>query len=403
MRPAVVLGDLTLVRPLAWAGVPVVAVTTDPEEPALRSRHVLRSLVVPGFVGDAQASAAARLRALGEALVAETGGPVPLFYGQDKQLELLYRYRRELEPHFLFLLNDEALAWSLLDKERFAGLCAQVGVRVPRTVAPAPGPEGVAAIRDLRPPLLVKPRAKVDWKGLQRALFGGTAKARVFRTTEALLDHPAFREAQDRLLVQEAIEGSVEDLVSFHGFAADDGRVLGAFCGRKVRTFPRFAGESAFIELVRDDELDALGRDVAARLGVRGPFKIDLVRDPRDGALYTLEVNARFTLWNHLGAAEGVNLLAVAYDYLVNGEAPEETARYEPRAHWLSFYRDVRGLREEWAAGDVRGVLSWAASLLRGPIVHETFDWRDPWPALHEVVGILRGKAQGLGLWRFTA
>src|SRR6188474_2813924 len=38
--PAVVLGDLTLVRPVGWAGIPVVAVSPQPDDVAFRSRYV---------------------------------------------------------------------------------------------------------------------------------------------------------------------------------------------------------------------------------------------------------------------------------------------------------------------------------------------------------------------------
>ena len=46
---------------------------------------------------------------------AACGARVPLFYGSDDQLEMLYRHRERLEEHFKLLLNGERLAWALHD------------------------------------------------------------------------------------------------------------------------------------------------------------------------------------------------------------------------------------------------------------------------------------------------
>jgi predicted ATP-grasp superfamily ATP-dependent carboligase len=129
------------------------------------------------------------------------------------------------------------------------------------------------------------------------------------------------------------------------------------------------------------------GREAMARLGVVGPFKIDLARDRRNGELVTLEVNARFNLWNHLGAAHGVNLLEVAYDYLLHGREPFALP-YCPRARWVSFYRNYRGFKD---AGSSRSaaIARWAAMTLRRPAVHDVFDWTDPAPFLSLLAGLL--------------
>jgi predicted ATP-grasp superfamily ATP-dependent carboligase len=388
--PAVVAGDLTLIRPLGWHGVPVVAVTTDLGDPNLRSRFVDGHCLVTGHGPAHEVPLLRQLVTLGERLREALGRPVPLFYGQDSDLELLYRHRRLLERHFLFVINDEPLAWSLHDKSRFATLCEAAGVLVPRTVTPSRRDPPEPAIAELRPPLVVKPSSKSDWKGIQQSFFDGRGKARVFASAAELCAHPAFAALVDQVVVQEYIEAPVTALSSFHGFAAQDGRLLASFCGRKLRTWPPVAGESALCELVIDPDVETAGRTVVERLGIRGPFKIDLLRDPRGGTIYTLEVNARFNLWHHLGAAHGVNLPALAYDYLVHGRAPARPPEYQPRARWLSFYRDYHAFRED----DGLSVGRWVASWLLSPTVHETFAWDDPLPFFGWLAGMARGQTQ---------
>ncbi len=381
--PALVLGDITLVRPHGMVGTPVIVATTDPADEVLFSRHVSAACLVPGFEeGNRDASAAILLR-LGERLHAALGRRIPLFYGTDPQLELIYRHRRALAQHFLFLLNEEDVCWSLLDKEQFYGLCEARGVLAPRTLRRG------GDLAGLREPLLVKPRRKSAWAEIQRELLGGAGKARLFSTRAELLAHPHFARLEQDLIVQEHIACAVVDLVSFHGFADERGELLAWFCGRKLRTYPAFAGESAIVEVTGDEAVAGVGREVAGKLGLKGPFKIDLVRDARSGALYTLEVNARYTLWNHVGAAAGVNLPRVAYDYLALGRRPAAPPRAAPGHRWLDVYRVYRAFREQRSGAPLA---AWIGSVAGAHTLYDAFAWDDPKPFARWVSSFLTRK-----------
>jgi predicted ATP-grasp superfamily ATP-dependent carboligase len=383
--PAVVLGDLSLVRPLNWAGIPVVMGTDDLTDPVLWSRHVRSSFVLPGYGAEKRRRSAEVLAEIGERLVQKHGARIPLIYGQDAQLAMLYEAREKLSHHYCFVLNEPAVGRALLDKEEFARLCVRKGVRTPRTCRL--DDVSITELGDLRPPLLVKPKLKTDWHRLRDTLFDGKGKARLFDDAQSLLAEPAIQANRNAVIVQEYVDGPVDALCSFHGFTTEDGRLLASFCGRKVKTYPRFAGESAVIELLDDPQVAEAGREVMSRLGVVGPFKIDLVRDRRSGELVTLEVNARFNLWNHLGAAHGVNLLEVAYDYLLFGREPSELP-YQPRRRWVSFYRNYRGFKDDGASRP-SALARWAAMALRRPSVHDVFDWRDPVPFVSLLAALL--------------
>jgi len=380
------MGDLTMIRSLGLANVPSIVITTEPDDIKLRSRYAHGYYLVEGFAAEKAEKTCAQLVELARRLRPFVSGRMPLFYGTDAQLAFVHRFRDVLSEGYLFLLNSDELAHALWDKELFFDVARRAGVPVPRT---ARG-DDLDELSRLRAPLLVKPRTKIDWKHLRNTLFLGGAKARVFGALEELLQDPHFTAARGSVLVQEHIPGTVRDLYSFHGFVDREGSLLSHYVGRKIRTYPERAGESSFIELVHDDRVAELGMRVAAALGVRGVFKIDVIRDERDGSFQVLEVNARYNLWNYLGAVHGVNLPLVAYEYLVHGAAPRRPSTYRPRYRWLHFYRDYKAYRER--DGGPMGLATWAASIATSRNVYESFAWTDPQPFGAWAVDALRRK-----------
>lgn len=374
--PVVLIGGVNLVRALGLAGIPVILATWDPEEPALHSRYCRARVMLPR--PDAGGEAARRLLALGAELVARQGRRAPLLYGSDGALELLQAHREALARYFLFILPEPEVASALISKERFGAFAIHRGLPVPRSLAWEG--DGPGSVRGTAGPVLVKPSDKADWHNtaLCRELFGGAGKARVFASGAEAAAHAGLARHHRELTFQEFIPGGDEDHWSYHGFADERGEVLASFVGRKIRTYPTTTGESAFIEMAHDESLEAAGRKVAARCPLKGPFKMDFKRDPRDGRWYLLEINARYNLWHYLGAANGVNLPAAACGYLLYGRRPA-AARVEPRYRWLALGLDFKAYREMAARGEI-GALRWAASILGSRNVYDLFAWSDPGP-----------------------
>ncbi|MBM4373830.1 MAG: hypothetical protein FJ095_02005 [Deltaproteobacteria bacterium] len=132
--PALVLGDLTLVRPLARAGVPTVLVTIEPDEPALWSRHTARTLVLPPLEGATELHALRALSVAADSIVGREGPRPLLVYGSDAALAFVARNRVTIESRFAVTLGDEALLACSLDKQRFYERAVKRGVLVPETL-----------------------------------------------------------------------------------------------------------------------------------------------------------------------------------------------------------------------------------------------------------------------------
>jgi predicted ATP-grasp superfamily ATP-dependent carboligase len=376
--PVVLLGGINLVRCAGLAGIPTVVASADADEPAFASRYCTERCLIPPL--DRSEAAVEAIVALGDRLSARFGRRVPLLYGSDAALELLYAHRDRLRRRFLLLVNDAPLGEALLEKDRFQALAEEYGLPVPRALGwDGRGKDSLAGHDG---PVLVKPRNKVDWHGstLRERLFPGGEKARIFASGAEAAVNPVVALFHHRLAFQECIPGGDDRLWSYHGLADEKARVLASFVGRKIRTHPPSTGESAFIELASDEALERVGRDVAARLGLKGVFKMDFKQDARDGRWYLLEINARFNLWHYLGACNGVNLVAAAYDYLVVGTAPAAKAPLA-RYRWLSLELDWRAYRALAARGELT-FPRWIASIACSRNVYNVFAWNDPVPWL---------------------
>ncbi|MBI5197021.1 MAG: ATP-grasp domain-containing protein [Nitrospirae bacterium] len=383
---------------MGLGGVPVVVATREPENPVLASRYCRGCIALPGAPCHPQYEQV--LLAAGKRLAELAGRRVPLFFGTDDELWFLYRRQEALSRYYSMLLNDRELGLALLDKTRFERLARECDLPIPRSyswdggdgppVAEAPGP------------VIVKPKTKDDWNvsPVYRALLAERGKAMVFASPRELLAHAAACEFKDMLTVQDYIPGDDNQIFSYHGFANEHGRVLASFMGRKLRTFPRYTGESSYIEIVSGPhDFETLACGIVERLGLKGVFKMDFKRDMRNGRFYLLEINARFNLWHHLGAVNGVNLPAVAYDYLVNDDRRVRRARVAPTYRWLNFSLDYRAFRDGWRHGGP-GLWAWMRSLFGSRKVYRLFSLRDPLPFVSRYVPFL---ARRRWLWRPTA
>jgi D-aspartate ligase len=358
---------MDLIRPLGMARIPCVAIAGK-DDPVRFSRFVRAVVELPEPLADD--ALVRRLVPLARRSTRPT-----LFYEEDAHLLMLSRHRRELGQVFRFVVADADLIEDLVDKERFQALSARLSLPVPRAFALTPAGAHPERAVELGFPVIVKPlpRRTLQWRSVM-----GFAKA-VRVDDEAALRTVLTRLAEVgmRVLVQELVAGSEQRIESYHAYVDADGDVVGEFTGRKLRTHPPEFGISTALVTTDAADVAAAGRDVIAKLGLRGVAKLDYKRTA-SGDLRLLEVNPRFNLWHHLGAAAGVNLPALVHADLTESERPAgRSAR--PGVTWSLPWRDLAAARSMNVSP-----LSWLAWTLRAD-VNSVVAWDDPLP-------LLRGK-----------
>src|SRR5690606_9451531 len=112
-------------------------------------------------------------------------------------------------------------------------------------------------------------------------------KAFLVQTAEELRAlFPVLEAHPSGVILQQAIDGGEENVVSYHAYVRHDGEIAAEFTGKKVRTAPRTFGLSSCVEITDDEEVRRLGRRVLEKLDFTGVVKLDFKQDARDDRLY---------------------------------------------------------------------------------------------------------------------
>lgn len=365
---ACVMGDIDLLRPLGMAGIPC-AVVTRPGTMPRYSRYTYTSIKW----NDPWKRPEKVLENLMQFGLSRSEKPV-LFYEHDALLKIVSKYRDELSRAFRFVIADRELIDNILDKYKFHDLADRVGLPVPRTkLLDANSEKGWNQI-DLEYPFIIKPvtRSPALWDPV-----AGTAKAVQIDNASTLREfygRVAAAETKFELIAQELVAGPESAIESYQVYVDEHGEIAGEFTGKKIRTYPTYLGHSCSLMTSDADDLAELGRELVRKLNLRGVAEFEFKRDPT-GRLLLLEINPRFNLWHHLGAAAGVNLPAIVYADLTGSPRP---ARTKARAgvRWCRMWQDMLSSRAEGIP--LKEWFKWAKSCE----VKRGIAWDDPLPLL---------------------
>jgi D-aspartate ligase len=392
---ACVVGDLSIVRALGQRGIPVALAAPRGSAPS-RSRYCRTLIPTPSFVDDPDGA----VDALIEWARGQTPKPV-VFYQGDHDLLALSRHRERLSPHLHCVLPRRRLVEDLVDKLRFAVLAERLSLDVPKTLVLERNMNlGRVCDQWDQFPCVLKPTLRLHWFGSElQARATGTQKALRVENRAALRELLPLIEAHETSLVlQAAIEGGEERIVSYHAYVRPSGEVVAEFTGRKVRTSPRRYGVSTCVEITDDPRLKRLGRELLTRLEFSGVLKVDFKYDERERKHYVLEVNPRFNLWHHPAALAGTCVPELVYNDCVEPGAPLQKSKFRPGVRWLTLRDDYHAFREYRAAGEL-SAMGWLFDLATAE-VNEDFRISDPLPGLVQLFGVAQRKLRRLLLNR---
>lgn len=304
--PAMVLGmgvnGLGIVRSLARAGVPVIAVDDGVGNPAMRTRYG-RKLCVRALSGDALID---DLIAFGR----RAGGRPVLFLTEEATVTSVSAARERLAQFYRFSLAPAAVLDCLMHKGSFQDFAERHGFRVPHSVQVRDA-ASLEAARELRFPIVLKPGSK---SAAYAHAFDKAYRAENFAAVEALCRR-ILPVAPD-LILQEWIDGGDDDIYFCLQFIGTNGIPAATFTGRKIRSWPPAVGGTASCTAAPDvaAELERETTRFFRTAGFVGMAGMEYKRDRRDGRFYLVEPTVgRTDYQEEVATLNGVNLPLAAY------------------------------------------------------------------------------------------
>jgi D-aspartate ligase len=373
--PAVVLnrGDCNgygVLRNLYKAGIPVVSIDSNPQNVTFRSRYAA-SVLCPDWEQQEDVFIEF-LVTLGKN---QRYRPV-LFCTNDTVLSTVLKHRHQLETSYHLPPAEWPVAGTLVNKERFYQTLGKLAVPYPQTHYPKSLAEVEQLGQQLDYPYIVKP---VQSRHFEQKF--GVKCWRVETPQQLVAAYQRAMAAGEPVLIQQEVLGQERYLV--YMFFDRTGRLRASCCYRKLRLNPLDYGNACLCESMALPEAVGLGERVLRALGYRGLAEPELQRDPRDGQLKLIEINARTTTQTRLMRRCGLNMEYLAYCDVLQVPLPEIP---EPKlgVKWLHLTRDFYAVfhKNGYLARGQLTLGDWRRSL-RGKREYAMLAWDDPVPFLY--------------------
>ena len=386
------LGALAAARELGAAGIPVV-VAGPRRGPAARSRFA--TFVEMPDLYQSTARWAEALSAWG----AKQGARPVLFASEDAGLLAAEKHHDELARYFDKPHPAPGVILNVVDKRRLYEAAERIGVGVPgsREVTDAADIASLPASG-----WLIKPAVRyrlhenggiytfLQATGATKAIGGDPAKA----AREVLA-------AGFPTILQEAVPGPFENLVTLAVSLGRDGRVLDCFAAVKQYEYPEPFGDGLIVRTIKDPGLLEPCVRLLRELGYWGICDIEFKRDIRSGQYKLLDANPRTWLWLNLGTRSGHHLLLRAYCEATGLDVRPPAGPSAREREWVSPRGTMAFLTRCYRPG--RHGLALPPRLMTGAISTMMGNWwtfRDPlylrpsaWPGLVRASGrLLRGR-----------
>lgn len=372
-RPIAVIAGLDCItglqtaRILAGHGVEVIGIAARRDHFCCRTNTV-RRVIVSEMSGDGLVDT---LLSLGRRLRA----PAVLVPCTDLAVLAISGARERLGDRYRFSLPDHDVVEMLMDKERFYEHAVAKGLPVPGTRLVRTREAAERASRELRYPVVLKPRLKTpQW---QR-----NTSAKAFKTgTAAQLMEVYDRVAgwSDVLVLQEWIEGGEDSLYSCNCYYDGSSTPVATFVSRKLRQWPPLTGTSSLGEECRNDVVLQHTLDLFGGVGYRGLGYVEMKRDARTGELYIIEPNiGRPTGRSSIAEAGGVDLHYAAYCDMAGLTLPPNLRQRYRGAKWIYLRHDLQAALWYWRRGEL-SIGGWWRSM-KGRKAEAVISWRDPKP-----------------------
>jgi predicted ATP-grasp superfamily ATP-dependent carboligase len=192
-------------------------------------------------------------------------------------------------------------------------------------------------------------------------------------------------------MIQEIIPGDGRCQYSMVAFC-EEGDAIITMTARRRRQYPIDYGlSSSFVEAIEVPDIVEPARKLLRYMSVSGMVEVEFKYDQRDNQYKLLDINTRPWGWHTLCMACGLDFPYIQYKHVLGESATTITPHYGYQ--WMRLLTDIAAGLQEVQAG-ISTPLTYLRSLL-GKTVFSVFDWRDPLPAIGDLVIVFLRSARG--------
>jgi D-aspartate ligase len=363
-RDAIQQACLGVIRSLGRLGVPVYAIVSEPFAPAAVSRYVAGTFY---WRGASEQMVFSGLASIGQ----ELSRPAILVPTDDPAAVFIAEHSETLGKWFLFPRLARHLPRRLANKKDLHSVCSSIGIPYPRTAFPT-SLNDVRTFQHAKFPVVLKFAAP-------QARPKNARSVRVVKTQEELFAH--FRNAQDArwsdLILQEYIPDDCGEDWIFHGYVNPETDCMVGFTGRKLRSYPPFAGSTTLGVSRPNEVLHAQTEFLLRSISYAGIMDLDYRFDRRDGQYKLLDFNPRiganFRMFEDRAGMDVVRALHLD----LTGRSVRPAPPAQPRT-FIAEHFDVVASLEYMRSGQLTPQSWWRS--VQGGRELAWFSWGDPAP-----------------------
>ena len=308
-----------------------------------------------------------------------------LYAGSDDYVQFISNYRTELSQYYRFLLPEQAVVESVLDKRKTYELAIKHNVPCPKTFTIQDEQQIDQIIGAVTFPCILKPIYSSNFrKRIGHKLY---KKAIMVEEASELLEKYLFYRPFGELMIQEIIPGDETSIYSVKTFFDDKMNLIGIYMNQKIHQFPPDFGSSAMVISNRDEEVIQQAVSFLSKLQFKGLAITEFKRDQRDGTLKFIEINSRIGLTQRLSIACGVDL-AYLYYLSLTGQNPFPVTTQQEGVKWVYLVRDFISFLQKRRKGKMT-LGEWIKGL-SGKKVEALFTWNDPLPFIRSFISHIR-------------
>jgi predicted ATP-grasp superfamily ATP-dependent carboligase len=379
-------GILGIIRSLGRLEVPVYTAVDTGGPPASTSRYLAGSF----FRETRDADSSALLNHLAE-IGEKLGRRAILLPTNDFTAAFVAEHSGELEKWFIFPRVPRELPRQLSNKKYLSLLCRHLRMPCPKAVFPNSEQDVQSFIDNAIFPVVVKAAES-------HRLPMNVPSTAIAQNPDQLLT--MYRQAacpqSPNLLFQEYIPQSCSEDWIFHGYCNLQTNCFIAFTGRKLRSYPPFAGITTLGIAIWNESLSRQATQLLKAITYCGIVDLDFRFDRRDGQYKLLDFNPRiganFRMFENQA---GVDVARALHLDLTGRRVP-----LSPLVEGRKFIVEPHDLLAsiEYNRRGSLAVRAWWRSI-RGSRELAWFYWRDPVPFLvmcsHVALAVIRHAIKG--------